>query len=121
MLEYSLRLFTAQNRFNFVVSSWSVTDLVTMMPIVLLQEKQQPFIKNLIDISRIMRIVRVVRLLNRVYKIDESESSSVSRQMFTIILTVLTLVFVTSGVILTFEKPKRKQLMAYNLKNTCGK
>lgn len=53
----------------------------------------------------------MVRFLNRVYKIDESESSSVSRQMFTIILTILTLVLVTSGVILTFEKPKRRELM----------
>ena len=41
--------------------------------------------------------------------------------MFTIILTILTLVFVTSGVILTFEQPKRKQLMAYNQDNLCDK
>jgi uncharacterized BrkB/YihY/UPF0761 family membrane protein len=62
-------------------------------------------------IARIMRVVRVVRVLNRIYKIDESDLSSVSRQMFTIGLTILTLVLVTSGIILTFEKPKREELM----------
>jgi hypothetical protein len=36
VIEYALRLFTAQNRFSFLFSYWSVIDLVTLMPLVLM-------------------------------------------------------------------------------------
>ncbi len=92
-----------------------------MMPLVLMQADDTVFVTQLMHISRIMRVVRVVRLLNKIYKIDESDLSSVSRQMFTIGLTILTLVLVTSGVILTFEKPKRQELIKLNTANQCSR
>ena len=120
LLEYTLRLYTAQNRLNFLFSYWSLIDLATLVPLILIENQNDSItIRQFIEISRIIRILRVVRLLNRIFKIDEGDLSSVSRQIYTIFLTILTLVFVTSGVILTFETPKRKELIQQSIQNKC--
>lgn len=50
----------------------------------------------------------------------DSDVSSVNRQIFTIILTILTLVFITSGVLLTFEAPFRLEMIETDKNHGCS-
>lgn len=53
---------------------------------------------------KILRIVRVARLINKLFQFGKNE---VDRQIFTIVLTVITLIFVTAGILETLENPYR--------------
>lgn len=63
----------------------------------------------LIDISRVIRMLRFVRILPNYFRTGDS---NVNRQITTIFLTIIQLVIVSSGILLTFEAPKRLSDMA---------
>lgn len=65
-------------------------------------------------ICRVLRSLRLIRTINKLFKIGDSDVSSVNRQILTIILTIITLIFITSGILLTFEAPKRLTLIEEN-------
>ena len=91
------------------------------MPIVFLNyQYASEIIIQVIEISRILRSLRVIRVINKLFKIGDSDVSSVNRQIFTIILTILTLVYVTSGVLLTFEAPYRLYLISNDKRQGCS-
>lgn len=58
-----------------------------------------------------MRIIRVVRFINYLIKINMNDQQSVDRQIFTIVLTILTLIYVTSGMMVVFELQIRNQMI----------
>ena len=120
LVEYVIKVYIAQNRLNYILNGWSIAEIVTIIPLILLQWKETLFIMQLILITRIMRLVRIVKVINRLYKIDQNNVSSVSRQISTIVLTIITLVFVTSGVMLTFEHPNIIRLIQIDLINNCA-
>jgi hypothetical protein len=58
-----------------------------------------------------VRIIRVVRFINYLIKINMNDQQSVDRQIFTIVLTILTLIYVTSGMMVVFELQIRNQMI----------
>ena len=97
------RFYISQHKLQYLTSFSSVTDLATISPIIflILQEKHD----ILFNISMVIRSIRVVRVIHKKLQIGKNE---VTRQMFTIFLTVLTLIILSAALIQTFEYPERK-------------
>ena len=74
-------------------------DLVTAVPLFFSSTDEDQNI--IVQVVRIIRIVRVVRMINK-YAASQG-STEVTRQLVTILLTIITMIFVTAGVVLEIE------------------
>lgn len=103
LLEYLLRLYTAQHRLQYLLSPISMVDMLTIVPILVLKPGGAGLQNFLIATSRLVRVIKGVKILTKFFKIEESEVSSVKRQILIIVLTVLTLIYISSGLIQVIE------------------
>lgn len=72
LLEYLLRLFAAQHRFQFVFSVWSLVDLATILPIFFISQRDDAdYLSKIVNISRIVRFLRVVKVINKYYTVNQ--------------------------------------------------
>lgn len=98
-VEYLVRLWCAENKFNFIFSFFSVIDLVAILP----------FLLGFVNVSfirifrwfRILRLVRFLELKNSVFRISTEDGVIFSRILF----TLLAIIFVYSGLIYQVEHP----------------
>lgn len=91
-------------------------DIITIIPLCIPTTNNESA-RIFENITIILRSLRITRIVNKFFKIGETE---VSKQIFKIILTILTLIFVTSGVLEAFENPVRRDAYAAQLRYIAG-
>ena len=98
-LEYLLRLWSAENKLKYILSFYSIIDLMAILP----------FFLGAVDISfirllRSFRILRLIRFIDRPYifgSINTEDGAIFARILF----TLFAIVFVYSGLIYQVEHP----------------
>ncbi|KAL4472400.1 hypothetical protein ABPG74_018349 [Tetrahymena malaccensis] len=112
--ELCLKLYVSQHRLHFLMEIWSIVDIFCIIPITMLFSSVQynQGFQIYLNITRIFRFLRVVRYIQKYYKAGDSEFKGVQRQIYIIFLTILSLVIITAGTLLSFEAPKRQELIA---------
>jgi voltage-gated potassium channel len=98
-VEYSLRLWSAENKFKYIFSFYSIIDLMAILP----------FFLGMVDISfirllRWFRILRLIRFIDRKFlfaTISTEDGMIFARILF----TLFAIVFIYSGLIYQVEHP----------------
>ncbi|MDF5736484.1 MULTISPECIES: ion transporter [unclassified Nostoc] len=102
-VEYSLRLWSAENKIKYIFSFYSIIDLMAILP----------FFLGMVDISfirllRWFRILRLIRFIDR--KFLFATISTEDGMIFTrILFTLFAIVFIYSGLIYQVEHPVNPQ------------
>ncbi|MEH1936403.1 MAG: ion transporter [Nostoc sp.] len=102
-VEYSLRLWSAENKIKYIFSFYSIIDLIAILP----------FFLGMMDISfirllRWFRILRLIRFIDR--KFLFASVSTEDGMIFTrILFTLFAIVFIYSGLIYQVEHPVNPQ------------
>jgi voltage-gated potassium channel len=102
-VEYSLRLWSAENKFKYIFSFYSIIDLMAILP----------FFLGMVDISfirllRWFRILRLIRFIDRKFlfaTISTEDGMIFARILF----TLFAIVFIYSGLIYQVEHPVNPQ------------
>ncbi|MEM9925498.1 MAG: ion transporter [Cyanobacteria bacterium P01_D01_bin.50] len=105
-VEYLLRLWSAENRFNYIFSFYSIIDLIAILP----------FLIGTIDISfirllRWFRILRLIRYIERQFlfgHITTEDGAIFTRILF----TLFAIIFVYSGLIYQVEHPVNPEVFS---------
>jgi voltage-gated potassium channel len=98
-LEYLLRLWSAENKLKYILSFYSIIDLMAILP----------FFMGTVDISfirllRSFRILRLIRFIDRIYifgSINTEDGAIFARILF----TLFAIIFIYSGLIYQVEHP----------------
>jgi voltage-gated potassium channel len=98
VVEYGLRLWSTEGKIKYLVSVYSIIDLMAILP----------FLIGIGDISfirlfRWFRILRLIRFVNRKYLFGVSSEDGVI--FARILFTLFVIIFVYSGLIYQFEHP----------------
>ena len=107
MLEYGLRFWIARNRLSYVFSLYSLIDLAAIIPLFITVYNLQ-----FLRVFRLFRIFKLTRFLeDSVFFFGEIKQSMLygARILFTIIV----IVFVASGLILTFESEVNREMSTF--------
>lgn len=97
VVEYLLRLWSAKDRLRFVVSIYSIIDLITVLPFLV-----GVFDVSFIRVFRWFRILRLIRFLEG-QTFGGAVKSSDSPILVRIFFTLFTIIFVYSGLIYQVE------------------
>lgn len=108
-VDFIYSFFAASAKFSFLVDPWTITDFLTIIPVYIALFLQGKKSFNL-SIFRFVRILRLVRIL-RVFRVLGG-LSGVRRQVITLCLTLLSLVFMAAGIVQLMENDV-KQLMEF--------
>jgi hypothetical protein len=107
--EYLLYLYSAQHKVMFLLSSSSVINIATFAPLCFIFVAQNESAQVAYKISIVLRFIRILRYLIKLLSTGKNE---VSRQMYTIFLTVAGLIMVTAGIIQVLEAQIRPSVVA---------
>ncbi|MBG1241358.1 ion transporter [Nostoc sp. NZL] len=102
-VEYSLRLWSAENKIKYIFSFYSIIDLIVILP----------FFLGMVDISfirllRWFRILRLIRFIDRKF-LFASISTEDGMIFARILFTLFAIVFIYSGLIYQVEHPVNPQ------------
>ncbi|MEH2245809.1 ion transporter [Nostoc sp.] len=102
-VEYSLRLWSAENKIKYIFSFYSIIDLMAILP----------FFLGMVDISfirllRWFRILRLIRFIDRKF-LFASISTEDGMIFARILFTLFAIVFIYSGLIYQVEHPVNPQ------------
>ncbi|MEH2378534.1 MAG: ion transporter [Nostoc sp.] len=102
-VEYSLRLWSAENKIKYIFSFYSIIDLIAILP----------FFLGMMDISfirllRWFRILRLIRFIDRKF-LFASVSTEDGMIFARILFTLFAIVFIYSGLIYQVEHPVNPQ------------
>ncbi len=102
-VEYSLRLWSAENKIRYIFSFYSIIDLLAILP----------FFLGMVDISfirllRWFRILRLIRFIDRKF-LFASVSTEDGMIFARILFTLFAIVFIYSGLIYQVEHPVNPQ------------
>jgi len=103
LIEYLLKIGAAQHRLSSILNSDSVCEFVTITPIFLFSLDTLTSVVYI----RITRIFRLLRVVSFVFKFNKFGETEVSQQIFKIMMTILTLIFFTAGILEAVENPFR--------------
>lgn len=118
LLEFSLRydrlirFYVSQNKISFLKTPATLIDIYTTSPLIFLfkfYEKKNNLFYHTTVVARFFRFVKYV---HRLFQVGRDE---VYRQLLTIILTVMTMIFATAGFVLAIENPARREHKQENL------
>lgn len=109
IFEYLLYLYSAQHKLMFVLSYASLVNIATFAPLAFVFLAQNEEATVAYKISIVLRFIRILRYLIKLLSTGKNE---VSRQMYTIFLTVAGLVMVTAGIIQVLEAQIRPSVIA---------
>ncbi|AUT02402.1 Ion transporter [Nostoc sp. CENA543] len=103
-VEYILRLWSAENKINYIFSFYAIIDLLAILP----------FFIGLVDISfiRLLRWFRILRLIRFIDKkfLFSNLSTADSIISIRILFTLFAIIFVYSGLIYQVEHPVNPQV-----------
>lgn len=98
-IEYLIRFWGAENKLKFIFNLYSIIDLIAILPVIL-----GSFNIGFIRILRWFRILRLIRFLD--FKITFLQIQTKDGIIFArIIFTLLTIIFIFSGLIYQVEHP----------------
>jgi hypothetical protein len=103
MADYALRLFIAQDSLVFFFSLVSFLDFFTVVPaivmwIMLLLDNFTANVGVVVQIIRVMRVFRIFRVTRVIRVMSVSASYAFQRQVFVLIMTILSLIFAAAGI-----------------------
>jgi hypothetical protein len=107
--EYLLYLYSAQHKVMFLLSYASVINIATFAPLAFIFVANNEESMVAYKISIVLRFIRILRYLIKLLSTGKNE---VSRQMYTIFLTVAGLIIVTAGIIQVLEAQIRPSVIA---------
>lgn len=102
--EYLLRLWCAEDRVRFVFNPLSLIDLIVLLSYFTVGIADMGFIRVFRSL-RILRLIRFVEIKTSLLKISSNDGKILTR----IIFTLLTIIFVYSGLIYQVEHPVNPQ------------
>jgi len=108
-IDFLWNMITAPILSAYLTNSWTIVDMLTIVPVYITLALEGQRAVNL-SIFRFIRILRLVRIL-RMFKLLNG-LSGVKRQLITLSLTMLSLLFIAAGIINILENDL-KQLMEY--------
>jgi voltage-gated potassium channel len=108
VFEYLLYLYSAQHKLMFLLSYASLINISTFAPLTFIFITQNEEAMVAYKISIVLRFIRILRYLIKLLSTGKNE---VSRQMYTIFLTVAGLVMVTAGIIQVLEAQIRPTII----------
>lgn len=105
--ELLLQFYIAQHKFIFLRSDFTLIKISSIVPLsyIFYLKKMDVIYK----ITLVLRSFRIVRYLRKF--LSFGNKNEVSRQIYTIVLTVFSLIIVTSGIIQVFESDIRAQVL----------
>lgn len=106
--DYCLRLYIAQDSLAFFFSGVSLLDFVTVVPAIVtwLMSGLTAFetdVQLIVQCIRVMRVFRIFRVIRVIRVISVNQSFAFQRQVFVLVMTVLSLVFAAAGLFQIFE------------------
>ena len=96
LIEWLIRFYISQHRIKWLLTSADGIDLITAIPLFMGTPGA-----DTVSIVRILRLIRVSRMANRF--LHWGESSEVQRQIFTIGLTIGTIILIAAGTVQVLE------------------
>ncbi len=96
-LEFLLRFYSSENRLSFIFSLFGLIDLITILPLITIGWDIRFF--RIFRWFRILRLIRLLKFKLFIFKIEQEDSIILAR----IILTLVSIIFVYSGMIYQVE------------------
>jgi hypothetical protein len=103
-LEFLLQLYISQHKLLFFFSIYSFISISSFLPLTFVFYNLNELIYR---ITLVLRSIRIVRYLLKFFSTIKNE---VSRQIYTIFLTVFSLILVTAGIIQVFEDDNQESI-----------
>lgn len=100
--DYGLRMYMAHNRLSHFFSTFSLIDLITIVPVLALavyetQMGSQEGADVNVTFLRFLRLFRMFRLLRALKVFRSGPETGLQRQVFTVIFTILCMIFCFTG------------------------
>ena len=108
LVDFVYHFFAAPNIFLFMTSGWTIVDLLTIVPYFLALVVSTRVNLSVFRVVRILRLVRILRAFRLLAGLD-----GVQRQLITLTLTMISLVFMGAGVIQIMENDVKMQIDEY--------
>lgn len=106
-VDYALRLFASPNRLRYPFGFFPIVDALTCLPVYLGWAANTQV--SQLNFMRFVRVLRIMRIL-RAFKMLNASLSAFTKQLITLVLTVVSLVFLYAGLINLVEDQVYKEL-----------
>ena len=108
MLDYLLRLYISQDSLRFFFSGVAFLDFITVIPAVVSWMMTgfghfETDVAVILQCVRVMRVFRVFRIIRVIRGLSLTASHAFQRQVFVLVLTVLSLIFAAAGMFQILE------------------
>jgi len=112
--DFLIRLYIAQDSLKFFLSLVSLLDFITVVPAIVtwLMSGLTAFetdVQVIVQCIRVMRVFRIFRVIRVIRVMSVSQSYAFQRQVFVLVMTVLSLVFAAAGLFQIFESSPGKE------------
>ena len=107
LVEYLMVLYISQHRMQLILSPSSLLDLFIIFSVFIFSNTDGGFAKTLlVGASRLARIIKFVGFVPKRFKIGDTD---VTRQLITIIFTLLSLIYISAGLFQIVENHERSE------------
>ena len=110
LADYMIRFYISTHRISFLISKTSLNDIIILLPIVLPNDHNSNTYKFFLATSHLLRSVIAGRITIKYLKFGDTD---ISKQIFTILLTLFLLVYIAAGmfkVVENLERPESDKL-----------
>jgi len=112
--DFLLRLYIARDSLVFFFSLVSILDFVTVIPAIVMWlmsglQNLESNVQVIVQCIRVMRVFRIFRVIRVIRVISVSQNFAFQRQVFVLVMTVLSLVFAAAGLFQIFESQPGKE------------
>eukprot|EP01022_Parablepharisma_sp_SALTPOND_P016481 TRINITY_DN2420_c0_g1_i1.p1 TRINITY_DN2420_c0_g1~~TRINITY_DN2420_c0_g1_i1.p1 ORF type:complete len:1016 (+),score=87.41 TRINITY_DN2420_c0_g1_i1:1170-4217(+) len=106
LVEYLMVLYISQHRMQLIVSPSSLLDLFIIFSVLVFTRTQKDSLaaKFFVGASRLSRIIKFVGFIPKRFKLGDTE---VNRQIMTIVLTLLSIIYISAGIFQLVENEQR--------------
>jgi len=110
LIEYLMILYISQHRMQLILSPLSLLDLFIIFSVFIFVQTSESNLasKLFIGASRLSRIIKFVGFIPKRFKIGDTD---VNRQIMTIVLTLLSIIYISAGLFQIVENEYRSQEM----------
>ncbi len=107
LVEYLMVLYISQHRMQLILSPSSLLDLFIIFSVFIFANSQSGIVSTLlVGASRLARIIKFVGFVPKRFKIGDTD---VTRQLITIVFTLLSLIYISAGLFQIVENNERSQ------------
>jgi len=108
LIQWCIEFYVAQHKWLFLVKMEACLKVVVFLPVItaaILDWPEETILQILLSLSRYCRVSMFAIVLLRTYKLGKTE---VDRQMYSIILTLLLLIYISTGI---FSEVENQQII----------